>query len=373
MPETVTVTGCSYTYDKNTGIIIFSNPPHSSQGVYLEAHASEIDTSDLTLILYDNKSEKNRVIKDITYIDTLSGTLREQSSIIKPSITCEYDKVPDFNYVQIPNFKRYYYVNNITSVSHNIWRIDLSVDVLMSYYISLRELSGIVKRQENSYNNMIIDTMRPYTSKQNLSVITASGSSDIDITDDVTRYLLVTHTNISYTPAATMRKSYTTNAKMLLSQSGMASLFSELNTQNFKNAVDNLFANTPLEAIASARAYPFDLAAAFGVSALNASVKFGTWTSDTLKCAYVASQADAIRYFKTGTITISSNSWLDYTANYSLFVPFVGFIDMSPSEIINKKIFIYYGVDFEYLCEQYVFLCATVHRIDKIYSVHDRC
>lgn len=56
----------------------------------------------------------------------------------------ETDNPTAYNYCYIPDFDRYYFISNITSVRTNLWRIDCSVDVLMSYQAEILNLDVIV-------------------------------------------------------------------------------------------------------------------------------------------------------------------------------------------------------------------------------------
>lgn len=117
------------------------------------------------IVFYQNTAEPNRVDKTsfLTSIETLTGTLREPSSIINPSITIQRTNVPNYNYAYIAQFNRYYFIapNGITSVGKNLWKIDLQCDVLMSFKTGILALSAVVGRQENNYNAYLIDTLLP--------------------------------------------------------------------------------------------------------------------------------------------------------------------------------------------------------------------
>lgn len=113
------------------------------------------------IILQTNNSENNCITKDVTTITTLSGTLRNESSIIDPVILIESDisTLTGCNYLSIPTFGRSYFVNNITSVRNNLVRLECHVDVLSSFATEIKSNSGVVRRQEkpNAYNLMIND------------------------------------------------------------------------------------------------------------------------------------------------------------------------------------------------------------------------
>ena len=100
----------------------------------------------MTLELYSNSSEYAALDKELELQITLSGILREESSIIDPSILVEDldDYITDINYAYIPEFGRYYFITNIESVRNHLWRLSLHVDVLHTYADGIRANSGII-------------------------------------------------------------------------------------------------------------------------------------------------------------------------------------------------------------------------------------
>lgn len=112
---------------------------------------------------YHNTAEPNRVDKSsfLEAVSTLSGALRAPCSLINPSILIQQTTVPQFNYVYIASFGRYYFVTNITAVNQKLWQIDLKCDVLMTYKSGVHTLSAIIGRQENDYNADLNDTDLP--------------------------------------------------------------------------------------------------------------------------------------------------------------------------------------------------------------------
>ena len=107
---------------------------------------------------YKNISEKNKIGKKLLNKLTLNGNLREESSVINPTILVEYSNLSVYNYAYIPNFNRYYFVSEITSVRNGLWRVSLKCDVLESFKKDILNLSCIVDKQQNqSYNNYIDD------------------------------------------------------------------------------------------------------------------------------------------------------------------------------------------------------------------------
>lgn len=107
-----------------------------------------------------NKSADNVADKDFETIDTLTGTLKEETSITNPSIRINYTgALQNVNYFYIPQFQRYYFVTDIRSVRTNIWEISGHCDVLTTALklSSLSDCMGITKKQENKNNLYLND------------------------------------------------------------------------------------------------------------------------------------------------------------------------------------------------------------------------
>ena len=107
---------------------------------------------------YYNSSEKNKINKSISRELTMDGNLRDECSVINPTILVEHSNLSNYNYVYIPEFKRYYFITEMTIVRDNLWRISLKVDVLESFKSDILNLSCIVdKQQYENYGNNIDD------------------------------------------------------------------------------------------------------------------------------------------------------------------------------------------------------------------------
>ena len=112
----------------------------------------------MNITFYKNSSEKNKIGKSLSSGLTLSGNLRDECSITSPSILVEATSLVDYNYCYIPEFKRYYFISDITSVRNNLWRVSLKCDVLESFKSDILNSSCIVNKQQNqSYSNNIDD------------------------------------------------------------------------------------------------------------------------------------------------------------------------------------------------------------------------
>lgn len=133
------------------------------------------NVNSITCYLYRNFAEPNRVFKD-NYISNanatefginsglqISGTFKENIDFTNPSITIEYNGDFIFNYIRIafPSGSKYYFINKITCVRYNIYVIDCTVDVLMTYKTLIYNRGmGFVERNEFVYNDFIPDNNR---------------------------------------------------------------------------------------------------------------------------------------------------------------------------------------------------------------------
>lgn len=124
------------------------------------------------VVLGFNKSEKNRVTKSVTTIATVTGVLKQDTSIIDPVIVIEkgLTDVVRANYVSIPVFGRKYFITDITSRNGGMVEISCHVDVLSTYAAEIKANKAIVRRQEKRWNLYLNDgTFKVY---QNPMVLT---------------------------------------------------------------------------------------------------------------------------------------------------------------------------------------------------------
>lgn len=127
-----------------------------------------------SISLMRNSSPKEQLDKNLSTLASVSGTLKESTSIINPviKIQCDVSDFANCNYMYIPEFDRFYFVTDITSISDTIAEFNGHVDVLTTYKDQIRSNSAIVRRQENSWNLYLNDgSFKVY---QNPMVLTKS-------------------------------------------------------------------------------------------------------------------------------------------------------------------------------------------------------
>lgn len=130
------------------------------------------------IILQTNLSEKERVTKTVTDIMTVSGVLKEETSIIDPiiKIECDITDITEVNYMTIPVFGRSYFVTQVRSVRNGLVEFSCHVDVLSSFATQIRENTAIIRRQETDWNLYLNDgSLRVYQNPLVLTRLFPSG------------------------------------------------------------------------------------------------------------------------------------------------------------------------------------------------------
>ena len=158
--ETPTYTGTTPTKE---GYTFIGRTPNLYPATQNQDYVAVFRNNAFAINLYKNTAENNRVDKNsyLTSVGEIEGYLRDETSIINPTIVIEYNKVIDFNYIYISTFNRYYFVNEVQSVRTNLWRLSLSCDVLMTYKDTILNYECFVNRNENDFNNYIEDNYLP--------------------------------------------------------------------------------------------------------------------------------------------------------------------------------------------------------------------
>lgn len=124
----------------------------------------------INVTLYSTSSDTTAVTKTLSGATTYSCTLRGECSILQPVIMLEASSLTSFNYAYIADFGRYYFIDNIDIIRTGLWRITLSVDVLMSYASGIRGLKATVARQQTKSDGYLPDNK--YRTKSYHKVVT---------------------------------------------------------------------------------------------------------------------------------------------------------------------------------------------------------
>ena len=101
----------------------------------------------MDIVLYKNSSPNNYLEKSLTDAVTLKGAFRADSSIVDPVLDVVIDNPSHYNYLYIPEFSRFYYINNIDTVKNHLWKIICHVDVLNTYRAQILSHQAIINKQ----------------------------------------------------------------------------------------------------------------------------------------------------------------------------------------------------------------------------------
>lgn len=114
----------------------------------------------MNLILYTNNSPRNKLVKDLTEITTVSAVLKDSTSIINPVFRLSGVTAVDIakvNYIGVAALNRQYFVTSVESIRNDVWELTCHVDVLSSYADAIKAQSAVIHRQENNWNLYLDD------------------------------------------------------------------------------------------------------------------------------------------------------------------------------------------------------------------------
>lgn len=105
----------------------------------------------MDIIFYINTSDNNVLNKTLSVQKTLTGSLKNECTIINPTIIIEDSgDVINYNYLFIPEFGRYYFIDDVRIIKRNVFEISASVDVLQSFRPYILNLPVILEDSETT-------------------------------------------------------------------------------------------------------------------------------------------------------------------------------------------------------------------------------
>lgn len=138
----------------------------------------------MTIQLGNYNDEKNRINKNVSFSALFEGTLREASDVVNPSIMIEasVDAVCGFNYAYIPEFQRYYFIQNCTAFRNSLTVINLTVDVLYTYKEAIMNSPAVIVRTSKVSGDKpaLPDERYPILQSETTHVITFDSLYDSD-------------------------------------------------------------------------------------------------------------------------------------------------------------------------------------------------
>ena len=101
---------------------------------------------------YYNQSDDRQINKTLVEEKVLNGTIRENVDIMHPVVRFFSPEILRYNYCYIPDFRRYYFITSINAVSNEIYDVQFTTDVLMSFRGEILQYPVIVDKQTQESN-----------------------------------------------------------------------------------------------------------------------------------------------------------------------------------------------------------------------------
>lgn len=336
---------------------------------------------DKTLLYLYRLNDKNiKLTKNLTFISYMEGDFKSPLGIKNIEIDVTgYDISNIYNYVYIPKLNRYYYITNIQLINKEFTRLILQEDVLMSWKDLIKQQEGYITRWISSPSkNYLVDNRRPLEDKLTTEKVTVTDTpvadSFVNIELDFSNNDIGVdpYPNILIVSMSTTVESAIRGTAVPPSGSGLPDITTELNSFEWVNCIspDQLFYLTKAYLSSSAKSsfiesvvlLPFNPTSVFGLTTNSSNAIYvqdsyisatGTFvTSGTpLKCWRMSSATDGVcPYLIIKDFTLSaSDEFYDREpfANYELYVPFVGYVKLETNKIYDKRILVYYTIDFK--------------------------
>lgn len=135
---------------------------------------------------YKNNSDNNVLNKNITLVKEIdcicknSETSRVNTQLLVSVINI---RGLESNYIYIPFFNRYYFIDDIIHLTNNMVKLNISTDYLMTFKNEILESIGTVKESIDSTNNYTGDRIRttPILKQKVLDFPNKTAFSDKDV------------------------------------------------------------------------------------------------------------------------------------------------------------------------------------------------
>ena len=107
-------------------------------------------------VLFYSHNKRNNSLKLPTGGTSIPCVLKDSTSLTAPVLELKTATRPLYNYAHIPDFGRFYYVNEWT-YNKGVWSCSLSVDVLTSWRANILDTTAYVEYSSSSYSKNITD------------------------------------------------------------------------------------------------------------------------------------------------------------------------------------------------------------------------
>lgn len=323
----------------------------------------------MNIKLYNYTGDKIVVNKagwltNVTLYASMDGNLKEDTDLMNPSIVIENSGVPAANYAYIAALGRYYFINNIVCLGATLWRLDMHVDVLMTYAgtrsggssTGIYALQAYVDRSAQASGTHLIENAYPLLGNATRTKVSGTTSGTwykstqfMDTTITALNYLVLFNGQakaggLTYGAAFGL-------GHILTNANGLTGLMSQVYNQA------TLSGSSVAEYIYSVKALPLAMAIRTGSTEVDTLTIPGILNDVTLDTTTYDYWQTSTRWLtNTWTFTVSAPSSLRFFKNYApytsvmlTFMPF-GKFALDPSLIFageTATVSVYVKVDFD--------------------------
>lgn len=101
----------------------------------------------MEVVFYYNLSDDRAINKSLVQPTSFEGVMRDEVNIMNPVVRFENQEILRYNYAYIPEFQRYYSIQDKVCYRQGVWDVTFDVDVLMSFRGDIMALTAIVDKQ----------------------------------------------------------------------------------------------------------------------------------------------------------------------------------------------------------------------------------
>lgn len=305
-----------------------------------------------TVNFYTFSKRVNSTKKPVNPAVSVSCVLKDNSGVLNPVLEVSINTNPQgLNYAYIPQFDRYYWVNEWTWIIGR-WEVTLSVDALATYQTQIGNSEHYVLRSSYRYNQNIVDELYPVLSWQpNYYTDTASFNWVNQI--DLGWFILGVANNNPQSDFGGIDYYALSMSQIRNLMDYMLPDFGSAWTNGFTGMTDSLYRSiyAPFDYIKTCKWLPLGLSVD-GFSTLTSNIRFGNYESNVQ--GYHILQQTQYWQVDEKVLTLPA-SWLSLDAKYRtspyahlyiVFNPF-GVIELNPLDFTDTrtiKLYLYYDL-----------------------------
>lgn len=320
----------------------------------------------MIITLYNTSNDEREVTKVLLNSIEVEGYLKAPTSLLYPTITIDTSsftpKLFEYNYCYISEFSRYYFIDEIISLSTTLYEMRLRVDVLMSYSTAIKNTSAIVNRSASKFNSSISDEKYPleynytYEELNNINYVNEFDLSTVHTY--IYRNYVVTFYNprwnqlidVDIEPSSNGLDSiYLGNVGALPDNTRFFTLcMNEIDYQKFYGTVSA--SATLANYIINVSVLPYE--PIHGTTIIK-EIPFVISESETIYINLINGacfvRGQSVQRFSHAKYTFGNmTSFLEYEpfSKYYIYIPFYGDVQIDVSDVRNSIVYLYYNVNF---------------------------